>query len=168
MNGRLQPTKRVVQSKAKQLPSRSKHPLLLALLLVTTAIVMMRAARHRLEQESPPFTPLGCSNDVLQTLPNPKQASVATLIERDCGATTNFVRLVYVLPASSRILDAPDEPVTVANGQGILSIAWKDERTLQITYKPQQTEFFQQKTVLGKFTILYTQQPTAALTEKKT
>lgn len=124
-----------------------------AIILIALCLSVLRILRPIVRHIKDPLVDMGCSNEVLMSVRNEKGNYAASLIERDCGATTNFVRSIYIAPVSN--VSDIDDPVTVANGIGISSIHWKDDHTLEVIYDPHMTKFFLQKAAQGKFSILY-------------
>ena len=74
-----------------------------------------------------------CSNEVLAVAHSPDGTYVATVIERNCGATTRFVRVVEVHEYGDGLdFDELDDAVYVIESTGTIPIRWDDETHLAI------------------------------------
>lgn len=131
--------------------------LLFAILLYTAVlgIVLMIPKGGVSAFRNRPDTPPGCSDESIMRVENGSREYVASIIERDCGATTNFVRSIYIVYKKGGDPYSYEHPLAVANGQGISTIRWKDDRTLVVEYDPKGTPFFQQHIAMGDFTVVY-------------
>jgi hypothetical protein len=72
-----------------------------------------------------------CDNAVTAELTSPSGGYVATVYERDCGATTDFSTLVNIRAASTQF-DANQGIVFVVRGRRVLNISWKSNKNLNI------------------------------------
>lgn len=66
-------------------------------------------------------------------LASPDKNYVATVLERNCGATTPYVRVVALRPFGSRLnVESYDDWVFTAEGQPTVEIKWSDARSLEV------------------------------------
>jgi hypothetical protein len=76
-----------------------------------------------------------CSNDVLQEAMSSDGKQIATAFERNCGATTPFVRIVSVRPGGSRFdSENTDEWVFTVEGQPDIQLTWTAPERLTVKY----------------------------------
>lgn len=74
-----------------------------------------------------------CGNEVIIELPSPSKNYVATVLERNCGATTPYVRVVALRPFGSKLnAESFEDWVFTAEGQPAIEIKWEDDNTLEI------------------------------------
>jgi len=73
-----------------------------------------------------------CGDEVLAVAHSPDGTHVATVIERNCGATTPYVRAVFLHEYGEFDLDDKDDAVYVIESQGKIPIRWDDETHLAI------------------------------------
>jgi hypothetical protein len=100
-----------------------------ALNLKRIAMLLLVAATH------PSCDGVGCGNEVLEEAASPSGAYRATTFERNCGATTPFVRIVSIR-LSTKDFD-PEETedwVFTIDGQPTIQVAWKSDKELTITH----------------------------------
>jgi hypothetical protein len=91
--------------------------------LVTSLVVALAACGSNL-----------CSNEVIAEIPSPDGAYVATVFERNCGATTPFIRVVMLRSASSTLdADRHADWVSTTEGQPTVDVRWLNENELQVT-----------------------------------
>jgi hypothetical protein len=134
---------------------KSRYALLAVIGIYAVVLLAMRLSAGWLSVlQKGPDLPFGCSDEVVARVKNGSHDHFASIIERDCGATTDFVRSVYIDSASGKGPNAYEKPVAVANGQGISAIQWKDDRTL-IVQCDRTTKFFHQQASIGEFKIVY-------------
>jgi hypothetical protein len=72
-----------------------------------------------------------CEDTVKTEVRSPSGNYIATLYERDCGATTNFSTIVS-LRASTDKFDGEMGRVFVVEGQPQLNLVWKDNTSLRV------------------------------------
>lgn len=76
-----------------------------------------------------------CSDDVIQEVVSPDGKFVATVFERNCGATTPYLRIVSLRVAKNSFdAEAYNNWVFKINGQPKVQIVWSDFDKLSITY----------------------------------
>lgn len=73
-----------------------------------------------------------CQNTSLVSSESPSHKVVATVFERNCGATTDFSRMVSLSSPGSDIFD-DRRVVYIVNGQHDVEIEWADADTVRIT-----------------------------------
>lgn len=75
-----------------------------------------------------------CGDEVLSEAPSPSGKYIATVFERDCGATTDYASIVSVRDSSADF-DGDDEEsyVFTIDGRYKIDIQWDDERELVVT-----------------------------------
>jgi hypothetical protein len=79
----------------------------------------------------------GCSNDVLSERVSPDGKYLATVFERNCGATTPYYRVVSLRRHGKRF-DGNDEKAWVfeVKNQPAVALAWESQQQLNIVYSP--------------------------------
>lgn len=76
-----------------------------------------------------------CGNDIFQEVVSPDGKFVATVFERNCGATTPYLRIVSLRLANTSFdAEASDDWVFKINGQPKVQILWSDIDNLSISY----------------------------------
>jgi hypothetical protein len=96
-----------------------------------------------------------CSDDVKANSSSPDDKYIATLYERNCGATTDFTTIVN-LRSSKEKFDSEKGDIVIIEGRRQVNILWKDERTLQVECKDCRSEdMFKRESVWGDIEILY-------------
>lgn len=74
-----------------------------------------------------------CGNEVITELPSPSKSYVATVFERNCGATTPYVRVVALRPFGSKLnAESHEDWIFTTEGQPTVVIKWIDNNTLEI------------------------------------
>ncbi len=96
-----------------------------------------------------------CADTVLTNSVDPGKACNALLVERDCGATTDFVRSIYITEGLAEGSYKQDNPIIITEGQGINSISWRDSSTLEVNYSKAQTKFFLKPKAWQQISIVY-------------
>ena len=71
-----------------------------------------------------------CGNTILQEVSSPDGRYVATFFERDCGATTNFIRMVSLRFSHKDF--SSDNPVLVLRDRPSLELRWIGSSRLYI------------------------------------
>ena len=77
------------------------------------------------------FLSPNCEDAIKREVRSPNGKYIATLYERDCGATTNFSTIVS-LRASTDKFNGENGRIFVAEGQFQVSLVWKDDMNLRI------------------------------------
>lgn len=72
-----------------------------------------------------------CSDRIIAESRSPNGEYVATLFERDCGATADFSRMVSIRPSNSGFV-ADNGRVFVVKGQPMIYLAWTSGQSLRI------------------------------------
>jgi hypothetical protein len=75
-----------------------------------------------------------CEDSVVSEARNPSTGYVATFLERNCGATTDYVSHVVLRESGSDLSDADD--VLVLDYQQSLTLTWTNPRELLIERIP--------------------------------
>ena len=94
-----------------------------------------------------------CSNDVLREVTSPDGKYIVSIFERNCGATTPFVRVVSIRSAGNRFNpDAYDDWVFTIHSQSDINANWVDNSNLKIYYsgkgdKPTKREHWKEITI---------------------
>ena len=74
-----------------------------------------------------------CGNRILNEVPSPDGAYVATLFERNCGATTPYYRVVNLRSAGSKFdPEMKDDWIVQAEHQPEIVLRWDDARHLSV------------------------------------
>jgi hypothetical protein len=80
-----------------------------------------------------------CSDETVSSAPSPDGRLVAVITERDCGATTDFVRTVNLEPGSNsgpyikaRLILS--NKLFRGNGRHIVALKWQDASHLKIVH----------------------------------
>ncbi|MFA0813729.1 hypothetical protein [Microbulbifer epialgicus] len=76
-----------------------------------------------------------CSVDLLGESKSPDEKYIATVFERNCGATTPFVRVVSLRYAGSEFSpEEVDDWVFTIHGQSDINVSWVENTELKISY----------------------------------
>ncbi|MCX2803407.1 hypothetical protein [Microbulbifer thermotolerans] len=76
-----------------------------------------------------------CSVDLLSESKSPDGKYIATVFERNCGATTPFVRVVSLRHAGSGFAPEEDDDwVFTIHGQSDINVSWVENTELIISY----------------------------------
>ena len=74
-----------------------------------------------------------CGNRILNEVPSPDGAYVATLFEQNCGATTPYSRVVSLRSAGSKFdPEMKDDWIVQAEHQPEIVLRWDDARHLSV------------------------------------
>ena len=96
-----------------------------------------------------------CSVDVLSESNSPDGKYIATVFERNCGATTPFVRVVSLRHADSEFSSEEDDDwVFTIHGQSDIRTSWTENTELKILYSAT-GDNPTRRTKWGKITIDY-------------
>jgi hypothetical protein len=75
-----------------------------------------------------------CSNDIIKEQSSPDGRYIATLFERDCGATTPYYRIVSLRRATTPFNPKKDDWVFIITEQPDILISWAKADALSISY----------------------------------
>jgi hypothetical protein len=76
-----------------------------------------------------------CGDQVMTEVPSPAKKYVATLFERNCGATTSYVRVVTLRPFGDKLNSGRTKDwVFVTEGQPTMRLTWKDDKSLEVYF----------------------------------
>lgn len=96
-----------------------------------------------------------CPDNVLSRSTSPDGTLVATLFQRDCGATTDYSTIVSVQSPSQGFRDERTF-VFVAKGQKSVTVKWTSKRDLSIECEAcSRPTVFKEVTALGDINIVY-------------
>lgn len=74
-----------------------------------------------------------CGNEIINEAAAPDNKHIATVFERNCGATTDYSRIVAVRAVDQQFMpDNADQYVLTVSGRYPISISWTDSTQLQI------------------------------------
>jgi len=77
---------------------------------------------------------LSCSNDVLQKVTSPDRKHVMLVVERNCGATTDYAMHVQIRDAGGGPDSTSNSSVLIMGGRTSVDEKWIDARHVQITH----------------------------------
>lgn len=80
-----------------------------------------------------------CHTEVVREVASPDGAYVATVFERDCGATTDYARIVAVRKKKERFRGDRSDDVFVIRGREEVDVNWENNRHLVIV-RPRRTD----------------------------
>lgn len=96
-----------------------------------------------------------CEDAIKVEMKSPDGKYIATLYERDCGATTDFSTIVN-LRAGSAKFNGEDERVFVIEGRPQVELVWKGNANLQLDCRGCRAEdIFKQERAWKDVTISY-------------
>lgn len=96
-----------------------------------------------------------CGVDFLSESKSPDGKYIATVFERNCGATTPFVRVVSLRHAGSGFSPEDDDDwIFTIHGQSDINVLWIESTKLKISYSPT-GDSPTQRTKWEKITIKY-------------
>jgi uncharacterized protein YxeA len=76
-----------------------------------------------------------CSNDIIKEQSSPDGRYIATLFERDCGATTSYLRIVTLRQTGATFkANKYDDWVFKMEGQPNVVFFWANKNSLSISY----------------------------------
>lgn len=75
-----------------------------------------------------------CSDKVKSEVLSPAGHYAATVIERDCGATTDYSTLVDLRVASKPLTTSPESLILTLSGKQSVTLAWEGESQLAIQF----------------------------------
>lgn len=81
----------------------------------------------------------GCDDAVISEVVSPDGRYVATVLERDCGATTDYSTMVALRDAAQPIEEAKQTPVLVIESRVMIDLQWGADRKLLIVFPPSET-----------------------------
>jgi hypothetical protein len=74
-----------------------------------------------------------CENETLREASSPDGKYVASVFERNCGATTPYYRIVAIRPAGTRLdADKHEDWVFVTKERSEVQLAWRDIHRLEV------------------------------------
>lgn len=74
-----------------------------------------------------------CQDSVLQEKHSPDEKYIATLIERNCGATTDYTTIVNLRRGGAE-LDSKKDNVLVLEGKRSVTLLWNGENQILLVY----------------------------------
>ena len=99
-----------------------------------------------------------CGETIKTEVKSPSGRYVATIFERDCGATTDFATIVSLRKAEE-VFDAKgakgQQPVLIVSGQPAVTLSWSSDTDLVVTLPP--TEAFTKRESWRDVRIVYQQ-----------
>lgn len=76
-----------------------------------------------------------CSNQILDEMTSPDGKYIASFFERDCGATTPYVRVVSLRLSKEKLKPENfNDWVFTIHGQPEVKISWKNSKMLNISF----------------------------------
>ena len=75
-----------------------------------------------------------CVDDEIQRLPSPDGKVDAVIIKRNCGATTSFAYLLFIVPSGDKI-SGSTSPIFEADHLKNEDLFWKEPKFLNIVYE---------------------------------
>jgi len=75
-----------------------------------------------------------CDDKVKSEAVSPGGRYAATVIERDCGATTDYSTLVNLRVASEPLAASPESLILTLSGKQSVALAWESEAELTIQF----------------------------------
>lgn len=97
------------------------------------------------------FSFLPCGDDIVTSVPDPSGQYKATVLIRDCGATTDWSTLVFV--RKTGFLGGETGVLLALKGRQSVLLAWKDKHTLVIHANT--SDAFTQATYWKGINVLY-------------
>lgn len=76
-----------------------------------------------------------CSNELIEDVASPDGKHIASMFERNCGATTPYVRIVSLRLSDAKF--APDDDsdwVFTIHGQSVVKMLWVADDKLKVSY----------------------------------
>ena len=82
-----------------------------------------------------------CGNTVLNELSSPRNEYIASVFERNCGATSPFVTVVSIRPYDNKFdSETFDDWVFTVHGESQVEVLWLDKNNLRIKYSTSDKE----------------------------
>ncbi len=97
---------------------------------------------------------LVCNDKVLASVKSPDGVLAAHVAERNCGATTDFSRVV-VVQSSKESFAIDDDVVMVVKGQLPIEVNWKSDRHLAISCSCSRANTYRRVVILGDVDVSY-------------
>ena len=95
-----------------------------------------------------------CSDTAFLRSTAPDNSRTAIIVERECGATVNFIRQVVICDGvCSNGTDGA--VVTDTEGLGLSRLSWENNNTLVVRYDKKDTKFFTKKSSYQNLVIRY-------------
>lgn len=82
-----------------------------------------------------------CVDKAQKEVPSPNGIYIATIFERDCGATTDFAAHVNLRPNREHFDGQKFSSVLILRGRPQIALEWKDDTHLAIRYSESQQAF---------------------------
>lgn len=117
-----------------------------ALLLACTALLASICGCYRLVTGD-------CEETVRFESWSPGEAAIATIAERNCGATTSFSTVVRLRHAQDKHTTYIDSAVLVLSGKSFVTLSWAGQSQLVVEYES--PEVFKRLSVWRDIQILY-------------
>lgn len=95
------------------------------------------------------FSLFDCANTVLFEVPSPGNKKVATVFERDCGATTAANNQVLIRVPNQKPKFEKGKSVVVYEGSKDLRVEWVDDENLKIWIPPASKVFRKEEQSMG-------------------
>jgi hypothetical protein len=96
----------------------------------------------------------GCGNQIISKVVSPDGKLAAVIFERDCGATTDFSTQVSIIEAASSLSNNGGNVFVADSNHGeapqasiggpLITVHWKDARTLQVGYNTRARVFLKE------------------------
>lgn len=84
-----------------------------------------------------------CHDEILSTVPSPDKKHVATVFERNCGATTDYSQIVALHSSDQKFsADSEDRYVLTVSGRSRPAISWADGNELRIVISAPANQIF--------------------------
>ena len=78
-----------------------------------------------------------CSNKLIEDSVSPGDEYIASIFERNCGATTPYIRVVSLRPSKSKFEPNDDDTwVFTIHGRTDIKVSWITDNELRVDYKP--------------------------------
>lgn len=100
------------------------------IVIVAGSLIVGCAAYYYVASSSLSFS---CSTLVITEMPSPDGRYIATVFERNCGATSPYLRIVSIRPEGTRLRpDDDDSTVFVTKDQPNVRVSWSGPRQLTV------------------------------------
>jgi hypothetical protein len=97
----------------------------------------------------------GFSDKTITEVPSPDGKHVATLFERDCGATTDF-SMIVVLRRTAQNFNPEKNRIFIVSGKTEIDVRWADKSHLDIFHNAPSNKIFKAENEFDSITISYT------------
>lgn len=76
-----------------------------------------------------------CSNKIIGEYPSPNKQYIATVFERDCGATTSYIQAINIRESNKEFNSEDYENwIFTGTGQPQINILWNDNNKMKIFF----------------------------------